>query len=565
MSTFSVNDIPWGEPRIIETRNGLRRVRDWTPPSKEHPFWQVWRNTNLRDRGYTLRKWNEEWQVTEWRMPDGSTTPENDDANERAVERNGIQRRVEERDPDLPSDLMPAFLRVCEIYHEIERETGNSYRYQLPSIKRLVVALDGFDGGVDCSDTGAGKTPVACAVAKVLGRDLFVICPKNIIAPWKRMARRFGIRIRVINYEMLRTGNTHFGRWRKERNSRTGRTYRRFQFGNTLDPESVLMVFDECHRLKDYKTLNCAMGIAAIDQGFKVLGLSATAADNPMHMKFVGLLTGLIQHPSHFYGWMGQNGVKKGRWGLEFVGGRAILSRIHRQIFPARGTRIRIADLGAMFPQTRIISEAYEMGDETAEAIQRVYREMHEELAKLEESKSRDKGANILTAILRARQEVELLKVPTFVQMANDGLEEGSAVVIIVNFQATVDAIAKKLRTVNTITGADKMDHRQRLIDRFNADDEDLVVLNIKAGGLGIDLHGTREGKPRLVLISPTHSGIDLKQALGRAHRAGGAYSIQKVIWAAGTVEEKVCERGRERLQRMSVFNDDGLDGVLAI
>ena len=177
--------------------------------------------------------------------------------------------------------------------------------------------------------------------------------------------------------------------------------------------------------------------------------------------------------------------------------------------------------------------------------IQSVYEEMHEAIAKLEASKRKDKGACILTEILRARQEVELLKVPTMVQMATDARDEGMAVIVIVNFQHSVDEIAKRLRTVNTITGQDKMDWRQRLIDRFNADDEDLVVLNIKAGGLGIDLHGTTQGKPRMVLISPTYSGIDLKQALGRAHRAGGARSIQKIVWAAGTLEESLREGPR--------------------
>jgi hypothetical protein len=121
------------------------------------------------------------------------------------------------------------------------------------------------------------------------------------------------------------------------------------------------------------------------------------------------------------------------------------------------------------------------------------------------------------------------------------------------------------LNTSNTITGADKPEVRQALIDAFNADDEQLIVMNIKAGGLGIGLHGTRDSRSRLVLISPTFSGIDLKQMLGRTHRAGGAYSIQKIIWCANTVEERAAKKVRERMQRVSIFNDGELDGALAI
>ena len=566
MSAFTVDDIPWGEPRVIETRVGPRRVRDWKPPTGDHPFWALWRTGYLRERGYSLRKWKGEWQLTEWRQVDGTEPADVRPAVEAAQERNGIQHRAEQAEPELPADLQARFDQVVAIYEEIHRETGNDYSYQLPSIKRMAACMDGFDGGLDSSDTGAGKTPVAIAIAYILRRQVFVVCPKNVIPPWRRMARRFGVRLVAVNYEMLRTGNTEFARWIRQRDPKTKRygKGKQFAYSDAFESGEWLFVFDECHRMKDPNTLNCAMGVEAIGAGFKVLGLSATAADNPLHMKFVGLLTGLFEQPNHFWGWCRDHGVRKGRWGMEFVGGRDVLSRIHRQIFPARGTRIRVADLGDRFPQTQIISEAYEMNG-AGRQIDAIYHEMHEAIAKLEASKRKDKGACILVEILRARQEVELLKVPTLVQMANDARDEGMAVVVIVNFQASVDEIAKRLRTVNTITGSDKMEHRMRLIDRFNADDEDIVVLNIKAGGLGIDLHGTSSGKTRLALISPTYSGIDLKQALGRCHRAGGARSVQKIVWAAGTLEEKVCDRVRERLQRVSIFNDDSLDGLLAV
>jgi superfamily II DNA or RNA helicase len=558
MSPFSINDVPWGEPKVIDTKHGKRRIREW--PIQGESFWKEWRTGYLRQQGYSISKWKGEWRLTEWSDVDGELVTKDLEA---VKQREAIQQRAEQAEAELPDDLMKRFLEVCEIYHEIEKETGNNYRYQLPSVRRLAMVLDGFNGALDASDTGTGKTGVAVAVAKVLGRKLFVVCPKNIMRPWKRMARRFKVGIDVINYEMLKTGRTQYGEWVEKVHPKSGRKWRQFEFTD-LDPDNRLFVFDECHRLKDATTQNCHMGIAALDQGYKVIGASATAADNPLHMKFVALLTDLIAHPNAYWGWARAHGVVKARFGWEFVGGRDVLSKIHRQIFPARGTRIRIADLGDRFPQTQIISEAYDMNG-LASQINDVYAEMHRELAKLEESKRRDKGSCILTELLRARQKVELLKVPTIVQMAKDGRDEGNAVVVVLNFQDSVTAVSKKLRTTNTITGEDNMEHRQRLIDRFNADDEDIVVMNIKAGGLGIDLQGTVKGKPRLVLISPTYSGIDLKQALGRCHRAGGAHSVQKIVWAADTLEESVCEKVRARMQRVSVFNDDQLDATLAI
>jgi hypothetical protein len=110
-----------------------------------------------------------------------------------------------------------------------------------------------------------------------------------------------------------------------------------------------------------------------------------------------------------------------------------------------------------------------------------------------------------MTAAKVTRLQAELNQVPMSVQIAQDALELGMSVVIILNFLDSVDAVAKRLRTVNTITGQDDMEHRRWLIQRFNADEEDLIVMTVKVGclGVGISLHS---GRPRLVFASATRS-----------------------------------------------------------
>jgi superfamily II DNA or RNA helicase len=455
--------------------------------------------------------------------------------------------------------LQARFEQVEAVYDAIEADTGEDYRYQLPSIRRLALAIRQHGGALDASDTGIGKTPVACGVASVLGRDLFVVCPKSVIAPWRRIARLFNVGITVVNYELLRTGNTPYAT-AGETESGNGRVRRVFTFNEReVEPESVLVVFDDCHKMKDYKTWNCLMGIQALSQRYRVLGASATAADNPMQMKFVALLTGLIWQPGQFFGWMLANGVRRGRFGLEFKGGNRVLSRIHHEIFPARGVRIRVADLGNRFPETQIISEAYDMGAKTTEEIAAVYAEMRRAIAKLEARAAQDRGANILTEQLRARQRTELLKVPTLVDMANEGLDEGMSVVLFFNFEDSLQEAAKKLRCTNTITGHDKPVERQRLIDAFNDDDEHLILANVKCGGVGISLQGHTGGRVRLGLHCPTYSAIDFVQAVGRLPRAGGVRSIQKIVFAANTIEEDACAKVRRKIRRIDLLNDGDL------
>lgn len=561
-SEFNIKDVTWSEPRIVNTTQGRQQMRQWKIPPHAEAFWQLWKSGYLKERGYRVSKWREEWYLTEWRSVDG----------ERA--RAPTQARAVSPDDELPPALAARFREVERIYDNIEADTGEDFRYQLPSIKHLSLVLHHHIGAFDGTDTGVGKTAVACGVAKTLGRELFVVCPKSVITPWRRMARTFGVPLTVINYESLRTGNLEYADADEQRSyDAQGKLKRRRAFHwneESVDPDSTLVMFDDCHKMKDPKTWNCLMGVQALQQHYRVLGASATAADNPMQMKFVALLTGLIWHPAHFWTWMKENGVRRGRFGLEFRGGQNVLRRIHSQIFPARGVRLRIADLGDRFPTTRIIAEAYDINEAeegTGMSIAEIYEEMHREIAKLEASERKDKGANILTEQLRARQRVELLKVPTFVSMAEDALEEGMSVVIVLNFDASVQAVAQRLNklrlTANTITGKDDPDYRQTVIDRFNDDEENLIVMNIKCGGVGITLKRTPQSTTTLVIISPSYSGIDLKQALGRCHRAGGAHSIQRIVFAAGTIEETACERVRRKIQRIDILNDSEVTTLL--
>jgi superfamily II DNA or RNA helicase len=203
------------------------------------------------------------------------------------------------------------------------------------------------------------------------------------------------------------------------------------------------------------------------------------------------------------------------------------------------------------------------MGEEETREIQAVYSEMQREIAELEARESRDVGASVLTAILRARQRAELLKVPMILAMAEDAMAEGMSVAIFLNFDASIQAVAQRLkrarRSVPTITGKDELSYRQSVIDGFNADRHHLIVVNIKAGGSGVSLQGKARGRPRLALISPTYSAIDLRQALGRVHRAGGARSVQKIVFAADTVEERACEKVRRKLRNIDSLNDGDL------
>lgn len=87
--------------------------------------------------------------------------------------------------------------------------------YQVESAKRLVAAVRAHGAALDASDTGVGKTHVACAVCQELGLRPAVVCPKNLIPVWRKACREWGLPepVFVLNYEAIRTGRTEFVRW----------------------------------------------------------------------------------------------------------------------------------------------------------------------------------------------------------------------------------------------------------------------------------------------------------------------------------------------------------------
>ena len=61
--------------------------------------------------------------------------------------------------------------------------------YQIGSVEALAKAVRTHGVGLDASDTGVGKTHVACAACKELGLRPAVVCPKNLIPVWKKACR----------------------------------------------------------------------------------------------------------------------------------------------------------------------------------------------------------------------------------------------------------------------------------------------------------------------------------------------------------------------------------------
>jgi superfamily II DNA or RNA helicase len=407
-----------------------------------------------------------------------------------------------------------------------------------------------------------GKTYTATAVARELDMDIMIVCPKAVKESWKRVIKNhfklWGKCVGIINYEALRTGKSDnmFASYVKRRD-----THRK-EFVWKV-PKNTLIVWDEAQKLKNAKTKNSEMCMAALKQGYKMLFCSATMATNPLELRTVGQCIQLFKNNKQYYEWAYAHGVTRGRFGLEFRGNVDALKKLSNDIFVNRGVRLN-RDSIPNFPESQIIAECYEMDKEDQDKINSAYEEMQLELLKIEKLLKKDKKSTELTAILRSRQKIEMIKVPLFVEMVEEALENNMSVVVFCNFSETIEALSQRLNTKCIVNGEAKYAKtRQQSIDDFQADKQRVILINLAAGGAGLSLHDVTGKYPRLALISPSYSAVNMRQATGRVWRdSAKSKSIQKIVFVSGTVEEKVCNSVNQKLANLDLLNDGDMNYV---
>ena len=537
-------DIQWDEPYQWEDeRDGIMYWRrQWLIPTEyRNPFFVFWKSQKYKmwEEGFSVNKVDNDWYLIETKL---------------CVENfKTFDGKKSTPPPPEPEQFWIPPYKVTD-------ETGLR-PWQVKSVGCLVTAISQWGSAIDGSDVGVGKTYVAYGVARELNMKMVIVCPKAVMEAWRRViCDHFGMAdklVEIINYEQLRIGKKDS----KVASFVTNRKTHRDKFVWKLSKDT-LIVWDESQKLKNWKTKNSKTCMEAMKQGYKMLFCSATNATNPLELRTVGSVLKLFKGATHYYKWCYEHGVSKGRFGLEFTTDmilrQKVLKKLHQDIFINRGVRLS-RDTIPNFPESELIAECYNMDDADVNKINQANQEMKSELARLRSVVKRDKASE-LTAILRARQKTELVKVPLFIDMVEEGLENGMSVVVFVNFTETLRAISDRLKITCIFDGKTADDERQKNVDDFQSGKQRVILVNIASGGAGLSLHDIHGLNPRMTLISPSYSAVLMRQSTGRVWRENAkSKSIQKILFVAGTVEVEVCNNVREKLKNLDLLNDGDL------
>lgn len=448
-------------------------------------------------------------------------------------------------------------------------DTHGLLNYQIPHFLQLKETLRVRSCVLDASDTGTGKTYVAMALAKELKLLPFVICPKSVVNNWVAVAGHFQIELLgVANYEMLKIGKFYNKDLQKldcpymERFEKKVLIRNRekmigdFQF---YLPSDVLVIFDEAHRCKNYGSITSRMLLSIQKSYCKIMLLSATIADKLDCFKPFGVIFGFYKEVGDFKKWMRKQLVinkvlyKK----LKLSDEQKALDLIHRKIFPYYGSRMKIKDLGDLFPSNQILSQSYMcINKDLIQEQYKIIQEAHDDML------NKEMRSSALARLIRARMKIELFKLPIMLDQIEEALDSNYSVACFVNYRGTLDHLSHYFETDCVVHGGQSMAQRQQNIDSFQSNTSRIIILNMQAGGVGISLHDLHGDHPRMSIISPTWSGQDMLQALGRIHRAGAQTpSLQRIVYCAGTYEDSICRMIQHKLANITTINDQDLMG----
>ena len=385
------------------------------------------------------------------------------------------------------------------------------YPHQLTNAADLIKSIRECGSAIDASSTGTGKSITALAVAHLLKKQAFVICPLGVGPGWKDKAGM-----------MSTAGYCDGFNWTNYEKARTAKGQAKLRA--ELDPTRDLIVFDEAHRIGSPKSLQALLAVQLKNAGFSILCLTATPFDNPLKSRAFLHLTNKVDWDSWYssipnWGCVRCNWIRGKPW--QFVGDKQDMLKL-KEVLKGCIVATGWADVEG-FPD--YVVDCVPVPITKADA-----RRVDEIRAGLVEGNS--------GSTMEIRAELEMIRVPAMVSLARDEIAQGNKVVAFFNFKAPLLSFAAE-------TGCTYIDGSVPPADRENlrknhqmSPTPAIIACNGQAAGEGLDLHDVGHG-PVVTIISPPHSAPILLQEFGRTHRAGGqSKAVHKIIFAAGTMEQ---------------------------
>jgi SNF2 family DNA or RNA helicase len=413
----------------------------------------------------------------------------------------------------------------------------------------------------DSSHTGTGKTYTTVALWKQLKLKPIIICEKSNIWKWIEVLKYFDCEYSfVINYNAIRNGKFYNDNDSNDNDSNDDNNNDKLidckyiekdnnKFKWKVDPKTVF-VFDEVHRCKNYKSINGKLLLSTIKH--KVIMLSATMCDKTSDFGIFGLMLGLYKRIGLGKRWV-ESLIRKTKNKISNKKNSKSQNILHSYLIPKYGNQMIMDDISDD-NLNQINVKSYDLSKTDIYDINKFYKELENNIMVNEE----------IVKINKVREKIENVKTKIFTKLISEYLELNKSIVIFVNYKSSFKLIHEYLDNNeiehSIVEGSQTIEQRKDNIKDFQSNNLRVILMMIQAGGQSISLHDESGKFPRVSLISPSYSSIELVQALGRIYRSGvKTVCEQNIIYCNNTKENEIVKILRKKKNFMNELNDSDL------
>jgi superfamily II DNA or RNA helicase len=448
--------------------------------------------------------------------------------------------------------------------------------YQTEGVTWMMRLAHWAGGAVLADDMGLGKTLQALTVLASRARfgPALVVAPTSVGFNWLREAAQFTPELRV---RLMRGADRRLDADSLGAGDVVVTSYDLLSRDiEDLGRRWATLVLDEAHAIKNASTQRFKAA-SAVRADFR-LGLTGTPLENRLSelwSLFAVILPDLFG-PFESFRERFVRPIELNPDTAVRAEVRGWLSRIVRP-FLLRRTKLEVAR--ELPPKTEVRLDV-ELSPAERQRYDLLRKSSLQALAGLDPNLTTEQRRfQVLTALTRLRQLAchpqlvdpqapdESSKLSRLVEHCLELKEEGRRALVFSQFTAHLDiagpALAREGIQMLRLDGSTPEKQRRDIVTRFQAGEGDLLLLSLKAGGVGINLTAATD----VVLLDPWWNPAVEDQAADRAHRIGQTQAVN--VWrlvARGTVEEQILALHAAKRELVSgVLEGTGQSGSLSV
>lgn len=394
-------------------------------------------------------------------------------------------------------------------------------------------------GGILADEMGLGKTLQAITyLAASKGKKTLIICPTSLIFNWTSEIEKFYKDYKVcVMHGSLKERNkvkesymdydciiTSYGTLRQDED---------FYLGKTFDN----IILDEAQNIKNSKASITEL-IKGLDGKFK-LALTGTPMENNL-MELWSIFDFIM--PNYLY--------REERFKLKFLGAEeGSLKDLKNLISPFILRRLKkdvLSELPDKIEKDRYII----MSKNQKQAYISYMKDIKKKLK--ENKKNKIVIFSYLTVLRQLALDPKLVlenyneespKVKEVISIIKRAKEENKKLLIFSQFTKVLENLGQTLKANNYdylyLNGATKSKDRIDLVNKFNEEKDDVFLISLKAGGVGLNLTSANI----VIHLDPWWNPAVQDQATDRAHRIGQKNIVEVIrLISKDTIEEKIIK-----------------------